>query len=283
MAGMRDVLVCLDAQSGKQVWRFDFPQALKTPPPDFGFVCSPLVDGIFVYVQAGAGVVKLNKLTGHLIWRALNDQGGMFGSAFASPVIATLCGRRQLVVQSREKLAGIDLEGGDVLWSQTVPSFRGMNILTPTVIGDAIFTSSYQNKSWLYRVSLENSRYSVAEVWSNKAQGYMSTPVVIDGYAYLHLQNQRFTCIDLKTGERTWTSNVYGKYCSLVARGDRILALDQRGSLLLFKADAKKFELIDQVKVGDQETWAHLAIAGNELFVRELNALAAYRWQSPSN
>ena len=281
VAGMRDVLVCLDALSGKQVWRVDFPRDFETPPPDFGFICSPLVDGNFVYVQAGASVAKLNKLTGHIVWRALNDKGGMYGSAFSSPVIATLCGKRQLVVQSREKLAGIDLEEGEVLWTQAVPAFRGMNILTPTIVGDDIFTSSYQNKSWLYKVSRENGRFAVAEVWSNKAQGYMSTPVVVDGYAYLHLQNQRFTCIDLKTGERTWTSNVYGKYCSLVARGDRILALDQRGSLLLFKAEPKKFELIDQVKVSDEETWAHLAVAGNELFVRELHALAAYRWEVP--
>ena len=40
---------------------------------------------------------------------------------------------------------------------------------------------------------------TVAEVWSNKAQGHMSTPVVIKVHAYMHLQNQRFTCIDLKT------------------------------------------------------------------------------------
>jgi outer membrane protein assembly factor BamB len=280
---MRDVLVCLDAASGKELWRHDFPQELKTPPPDFGFVSSPLVDGNFVYVQAGASVVKLDKRTGRIVWRQLKDQGGMLGSAFSSPVIATLCGQRQLVVQSREKLAGIDLEDGQVLWTQTVPAFRGMNILTPTVVGDEIFTSTYQNKSWLYKVSRESGRFAVAEIWSSNAQGYMSSPVVIGGYAYLHLQNQRFTCIDLKTGERTWTSNVYGKYCSLVAQGDRILALDQRGSLLLIKANPKKFELLDQTKISDEETWAHLAVAGQELFVRELHALAAYRWMPPSN
>ena len=30
-------------------------------------------------------------------------------------------------------LAGVDPESGDVLWSQEVPAYRGMNILTPTV------------------------------------------------------------------------------------------------------------------------------------------------------
>ncbi len=279
VGGMRDVLVCVDAKTGKEAWRCDFVKELKTPLPDFGFVCSPLVDGDFVYVQAGASVAKLNKKTGKIIWRTLEDKGGMLGSAFSSPVIATLAGKRQLIVQGREKLAGVDLDKGDVLWSQVVPSFRGMNILTPLVVGDSIFTSSYQNKAYLYKISAEIDKVSVSEAWTSKAQGYMSSPVVIDGYVYLHLQNQRFTCIDLKTGERTWTSDPFGKYISLVAQGDRILALDQRGILLLIKANPKQFELIDQLKVSEEDTWAHLAVSSNELYVRELNALAAYHWE----
>ncbi|MBV9124294.1 MAG: hypothetical protein JO112_13125 [Planctomycetes bacterium] len=119
----------------------------------------------------------------------------------------------------------------------------------------------------------------MSEAWTSNAQGYVSSPVVIDGYGYLHLQNQRFTCIDLKTGERTWTSDRFGKYCRLVAQGDRILALDQRGILLLIKANPKQFELIDSQKVSEEDTWAHLAVSGNELYVRELNALAADRWE----
>ncbi len=281
VAGMRDLLVCLDARTGKEHWRVDFARQLKSPLPAFGCVCSPLVDGDAVYLQAGGSVVRLNKKTGAIVWRALKDEGGMNGSAFSSPILATLGGQRQLVVQTRQKLAGINPDSGDVLWSQVVPSFRGMNILTPVAVGDGIFTSSYGNKSWLFAITRAQDRFAVAEAWSNKAHGYMSTPVVVDGHAYLHLQNQRFACINLKTGERTWTSPPFGRYCSLVAQGDRILALDERGVLLLLRANPKAFELLDQQKISSAETWAHLAVAGQELYVRELNALAAYRWKSP--
>jgi outer membrane protein assembly factor BamB len=213
VAGMRDLLVCLEAKTGKERWRVDFVKKLKSPLPAFGFVSSPLVDGDAVYVQAGASVVKLKKVSGAIVWRALEDEGGMMGSAFSSPVLATLAGQRQLVVQTRQKLAGIDPATGTVLWTQKVPAFRGMNILTPVIVGDCIFTSSYQNKSWLYRISREKNRFVVTQEWSNNAQGYMSTPVVIAGHIYLHLQNQRFTCIEIKTGKRTWTSSAFGKYC----------------------------------------------------------------------
>ena len=65
----------------------------------------------------------------------------------------------------------------------------------------------------------------------------------------------------------------------MVVNGDRILALDQRGELLLIRATPEKFDLIDKRKISDSETWAHLAVSGNRLFVRELNAIVAYDWE----
>lgn len=281
VAGMRDVLVCLDAKTGKELWKVDFVQELKAPVPAFGFVCSPLVDGPHVYVQAGASCCKLDKLTGKVLWRALEDGGGMWGSAFSSPYIATLAGRRQLLVQTREKLCGLNLDTGAVLWSQPIPAFRGMNILTPTVSGDTIFTSAYGGKSFLFTLKQANDAFTPEETWTNKVSGYMSSPVVIQGHVYLHLQNQRFTCIELATGTSRWTTQPFGKYWSLVANGDRILALDERGELLLIRANPEKFEQLDSRKVSEDPTWAHLAISGDQVLIRELNALAAYAWRQP--
>ena len=279
VAGMRDVLVCLDVNTGAEVWRVDFVKKLDAPVPDFGFVCSPLVDGDAVYVQAGASVVKLNKRTGEILWRALKDKGGMWGSVFSSPIIATLGGQRQLIVQTRDKLAGLTLDKGDVLWEQPVEAFRGMNILTPVIHQDILFTSTYGGKTIGFKIALANGKFTVTEAWTHKSQGYMSTPVVVDGVAYEHLKSQRVMAIELATGRELWTSEQsFGKYWSLVANGDRILALDQRGLLYLFRANREKLELLDQRKLTKEETWSHLAIAGEELFVRELNALTAHRW-----
>ena len=279
VAGIRDLLVCLNAATGDIRWTFNFPKEFKTPLPAFGFVCSPLVDGEFVYVQAGASFVCLDKQTGKVIWRSLKDDGGMWGSAFSSPIMANLAGRRQLLVQTREKLAGVEPTSGDVLWTQEIPAFRGMNILTPTPFENSVFTSAYGGMSHLFTIRASTSEITHSETWTNKARGYMSSPVVIDGHLYLHLQNQRFTCINLKTGESKWTTTPYGKYWSLVVNGDRILALDERGDLLLIRANPEKFELLDSRKVSDSPTWAHLAVCGREIFIRELNAMTKYEWK----
>lgn len=283
VAGIRDVLVCLDAADGKELWRVDFVAKYSSPLPTFGFVCSPLVTDQELFVQAGSSCFCLDKITGAEKWRSLNDGGGMMGSAFSSPVLSDVQGRRQLLVQTREKLAGLDPNTGRVLWEQPIQATRGMNILTPIPFENGIFTSSHGGKT--LRINLDNrdsDSLQTSTAWTNKVEGYMSTPVVVGDFAYLQLRNQRVTCINLKTGQQTWTTDrSFGKYWSLVANGDQILALDERGLLILFRANPEKFEQIDSRKIAAQETWAHLAVAGDEIFVRELKALTAFRWKTP--
>jgi outer membrane protein assembly factor BamB len=281
VAGMRDVLVALDAGSGAVKWRRDFVAELKTPLPAFGNVPSPLVEGDGLYVQSGASVMRLNKATGEVVWRALENRDSMNASPFSSPVIATVAAQRQLIVQTRTELAGLGLDKGEVLWRRPVEAFRGMNILTPTVAGDRVFTSAYGGKTHAFEVRSESGKLTVAEAWQFKAQGYMCSPVLVDGHAYLHLRNNRALCLEVATGAEKWTtSESFGKYWNLVTRGDRILALDERGELLLFRANPAKFDLVDRRKVSDQEAWAHLALADGQMFIRDLGGLGAWTWRS---
>ncbi len=279
VGGMREVLVCLQGATGDEVWRVDFVKAFGTPVPDFGFVCSPLIDGDWLYVQAGGAICKVDKHTGAVVWRSQGDGGGMFGSAFSSPVIATLAGQRQLVVQTRTTLMGVDLETGAQLWAKPVRAFRGMNILTPLVAGDRVFTAAYGGSAVCFEVTRQGEGYRVEAVWNRSLQGYMSSPLLIDGHIYLHGRNKRVQCLRLADGKTTWTSKAkFGEYWSMVTNGRKVLALDQTGELVLFRADAGAFELIDRRKVSRQPAWAHVALCGDELFVRDLKGLTAFRW-----
>ena len=105
----------------------------------------------------------------------------------------------------------------------------------------------------------------------------MSSPVIVDDHAYVHLRNQRFSCFDLKTGEEKWRSETYGKYASLIAAGDKILALDERGDLLLIKANPEQFELVDKRKVAD-DSWAHVALTLDGVVVRDLKKVTFFKW-----
>ncbi len=277
--GMRDVMVCLDPKTGDEKWRVDFPQQLGSPLPSFGAVCSPLIDDGAVYVQTGGALVKLSLEDGGLIWKTLKNGPGMMSSgAFSSPTIASIAGKRQLLVSTRQALCGVALESGQVLWSVPIESFRGMNILTPLSIGDRVFTAAHSGKSQLFQITRnETDSWKVDPLWSQKTQGYMSSPVKIGDTIYLHLKNERLTALSVEDGSIRWTSSPYGKYWSMVSNGSQILALDNSGQLRLIRADDAELKVVDQAKVAD-DSWSHLAVHGDLVIVRDLKALKVYRW-----
>ncbi len=279
VCGMRDVLHSLNADTGEINWKVDFVERYDTPLPAFGMVCSPLIDGDNLYVQAGSGFVKLDKRNGKSIWRSLQDKGGMFGSAFSSPIIENINGKSQVVIQTRTDLAAVNPKNGKELWKKPIKAFRGMNILTPTVIGNSIFTSSYGGKSLLFEVQDDKNNQVLVQSWENRQEGYMSGPIILGDYCYIHLRKQRITCLDMKTGETKWiSSESFGKYMSMISNGKEILALDENGTLYLIDPNPEKFVIKETRKISESPTWAHLAIAENQIFVRELEALVCYNW-----
>lgn len=284
VAGMRDVLIKLDALSGEEQWRIDFTKRDGTELPTFGFVSSPLPGDGLLYVQAGGAVAAIDPESGHTRWRALEDRRAMFGSAFSSPVLATIHGQRQLVAQTRLTLAGLDPATGVVLWSTLVEAFRGMNILTPTVIGDdQVFTATYGGGCFLFTIEKnEEGKLTAKERWRLKdLEGYMSSPLQIGGYLYLLGRDQHLHCIEISTGKIAWkTTETYGEYWSMVRQGNKVLALDQKGELILFRASPDSFELIARRRISPQEpTWAHLGVTEDKLLVRSLKALTVYQWK----
>ena len=277
VGGMRDVIACFDCETGQESWRIDFHEQTGVELPAFGLVCSPLIDGDYVYVQAGGGVRQIRLSDGNLGWLALKETGGMMGGAFSSPVIQTIAGVRQLVVATRDALAGIDLESGALLWQREIKTFRGMNILTPTVWENQVFSSSYGGRSELIRLSpAADSNWGTETVWQGKSEAYMSSPIVIGNHAYLHLKNQRVCCVDLVSGEETWRTQPFGKYWSMVSDGERILALDEVGKLYLLAANPTEFELLDELEVSDSPCWAHLAVTPQDIFIRTQKGLKRY-------
>ena len=207
------MLVCLDAKTGETVWSLDFAKEFGVGAPKFGCVCSPLIDGDFLYMQAGGGFCKVEKSTGKIQWRVLVEGSDMNGSPFSSPYIATLDGQRQILVQMRNKLYGINMESGAELWSEQVKTYRGMNILTPTVYKGGVFLSTYGGTTQMIRPSGS----TVSKLWETPNQGYMSSPVLVNGHAYLNMKNGTISCYDLENGTRKWASSErFGQYASFI-------------------------------------------------------------------
>lgn len=280
VAGMLDVLVCLDAATGDEVWRVDFKERMGTPKPAFGYVSSPLIHDGMVITQAGGGVVAVDAGTGETRWQSMGTEGDMMsGSAFASPAaIVDAPNGPHLLVQTRTTLAGLNPLDGKVYWSTEIEAFRGMNILTPTarVIGNElfVFTSAYGGKSIMFRIT--GGAGEAKAVWEDKAQGYMSSPVVVGDRIVMHLRNQRVIALDWTTGENIWTSRPYSKYWSMLTDGDSVVALEERGEIHRVNVTGEKMEVVESRKISDSETWAHVAWDGRHMFVRRLDGIDVY-------
>ena len=280
VAGMRDVLVCLDAATGGEIWRRDLAAERGGDVPMFGNVSSPLVRDGLVYIHDAGGISALDAATGQTRWTALQDgEGERTDGAFSSPTIdEDAPGGPQLLVQTRSTLAGLDPASGDVLWSTPVEAFRGMNILTPTArtVGDElqVFTSTYGGGSTMFTVG--GGRGDVQTKWTNKSEAYMASPVVVDDRIVLPLRNQRVTAVDWNTGQTAWTSTPYGKYWSMLTDGDTVLALDQRGQLHRLGVGGESLDVRESREVSGTETWAHLGWDGERLLIRRLDGLDVY-------
>jgi outer membrane protein assembly factor BamB len=280
VGGMRDLLVCLDAADGKQRWRVDFVKEFGTRQPDMGMASSPQADGAAVYTLAATGIVRVDAATGKVAWRTLTDDPKQEGGATSSVVVARVAGRKTVVALNRKTLALLDPESGNVRWKQTVPAYRNCTTVTPVLVGDAgIVVSMFSGRTMRFDITAADDSVSGRRTWDISQTAYLSTPVRVGDYLYCHLQSQRAACLDTRTGRTLWTtSQTFGEYWSMAVRGDRILALDQRGILYLFRADPTKFELLDERRLEAADTWGHLAVCGDEVFVRDMKGLTAYRW-----
>ena len=87
------------------------------------------------------------------------------------------------------------------------------------------------------------------------------------------------TCLDMRNGETKWiSSEAFGKYMSMVSDGKEILALDEDGSLYRIEANPEKLVILEKRKISQSPSWAYPALAGNQMFIRELEAIACYHW-----
>jgi outer membrane protein assembly factor BamB len=142
-----------------------------------------------------------------------------------------------------------------------------------------VFTSTYGGNTRFLRLKGDGRQYAVEDAWVLRYEGNTTSPVVVGGHAYVLGKDKRLLCVNLDTGKEAWrTDERFGEYWSIAANGDKLLALDQRGVLYLLKANAADYDPLDKRKVAESETWAHIAVCGDELFIRDLDGLSVWRW-----
>ena len=280
--GITGIVTCLDMATGRLVWRRDFSPQFKEPYPVFGAAQSPLADGDRVVVHvggaAGGALIAFDAATGvdRWTWAPSGD-----GPAYASPIIATIHGVRQVVTFTEKRVAGVAAADGSPLWSAPFTTMYDQNAVTPVVSGDLVIVSGIEKGVTALRIHRESGGWTARPAWEAKdASFYMSSPVVVGArlIGFSHRRKGQLVALDLATGRQAWAGpGRQGENASLVVAGPDLLVLNDGGELLVLKADADKFAPVATYGVAESATWAHPAVAPNAILVKDVRRLTLWR------
>ena len=269
-------LVCLDAGTGEVVWARNILDDAAASNLIWAMSGAPLVVDDLVIVQPGGrngwSVAAYHRLTGEVVWHRLDDV-----QSYTSPMLVTLGGVRQVVVVTAARAAGLRPEDGALLWEYpwTVPTVP--NIAQPLVVGDArlFLSASYGKGAALVELTPDGDRFTAETVWeTHRMRNRFSSSVLVDGYVY-GLDNAILACLDAATGELMWKGGRYGSG-QLLAAGDHLVVLTERGDLVLVRATPARHEEVARFRALDGKTWNVPALAGGRLLVRNARQMAAF-------
>lgn len=268
--------VCLDAATGEVLWERDILADGGAANLPWAMSGAPLVVDDTVVVlpggTAGWSVAAYDRLTGDVVWHALDDV-----QAYTSPMLATLGGVRQIVVVTAERAAGLRPDDGALLWEYPWTVAMVPNMAQPLVVGDArlFLSASYGKGAALISLARAGERFTATTVWeTNRMKNKFSSSVLIDGYIY-GLDESILACLDAATGELMWKGGRYG-YGQLLAAGDHLVVLTERGDLVLVRATPDGHEEVAGFRAIDGKTWNVPAMAGGRILVRNARRMAAF-------
>ncbi|MYD85292.1 MAG: PQQ-binding-like beta-propeller repeat protein [Acidobacteria bacterium] len=268
--------VCLDAATGAVVWERNILTDADAPNLPWAMSGAPLIVDDLVIVQPGGtrgwSIAAYDRLTGEVVWHGLDDV-----QSYTSPMVATLDGVRQIVVVTAERAAGLLPEDGTLLWEYAWTVRVVPNIAQPLVTSDTrIFLSAgYGKGAALVELTRTGDRFVAETVWeTNRMKNKFSSSVLIDGYIY-GLDRAILACIDAATGELMWKGGRYG-FGQLLAAGDHLVVLTERGDLVLVRATPDGHDEIAGFRAIEGKTWNVPAMAGGRILVRNARQMAAF-------
>ena len=274
--GVGGILSCLDAATGKVVWRKD--EFSKAVPQFFTGMSPILVDGVCIAHLGGkdnGAILAFDLATGNPKWKWTGD-----GPAYASPVLATVDGTKQIVVQTEKNVVGVAAADGKLLWQvASQPQGRFYNAATPIVDGQTVIYTGQGKGTKAVKIEKQGDGFAAKELWSNADLGTgFNTPVLKDGMLFGLSDKGNLFGMNAKTGQAAWTDPTRrgGNFAAVLDAGSCLLALPSNSELIAFKPGDKQYEELARIKVADTPTYAHPVIAGNRIFVRDQDALALW-------
>jgi outer membrane protein assembly factor BamB len=295
--GVRGMLSCLEAATGKKLWRKDDFQAY----PSFHPSSSPMiVDGLCIAQLGGrdnGAIVAYDLATGDQKWKWSGAS-----PAYASAVLMTIGGKKLIVAQTETKMVAVAAADGKLAWEapgapQGGGGGRGggrdYKAATPIVDGQTIIAAGRGAKA--VKLEKEGDGFVAKELWSNPdISVQFNTPVLKNGLIFGLTPGNEFFCLNAQNGQTAWTAPVgpaggsgqagVGRgrggggsgYGSIIDAGSVLLALTPSSQLIAFQPSDKAYTELARIKVADTPTHAHPIVTGNRIFVKDQDSVTLW-------
>jgi outer membrane protein assembly factor BamB len=307
--GVRGILSCVDATTGKMVWRKDDFKSW----PMFYTSSSPLIADGLVIAQLGGeragGIVAYDLATGAERWKWTQD-----GTAYSSPALLQVDGVKAVAAMTSRQIVGLGLADGKQLWKTDFappmggfgkgppkggppkdgqkggpkgPPKGGMgggrsyNASTPVVEGSTLIYSAAGRGTKAVKIEKTADGLAAKEVWTNRETAVQyNSPVVKDGRVYGITDRNELFCLKVD-GKTAWTAPLKGRggYGSVVDVGPVLLALTPAAELVVFEPGEGGFKDLATYKVGASDTFAYPVVAGNRVFVKDKDSIILWTVQ----
>ena len=318
--GAQGKLLCLNLTNGEKIWERDTQKDWEVPEAFFGVGSTPILEGGLLIVMVGgqpnSGVVAFDSATGKTVWESVGEKNWegqpMIGwpgertvdykrirhdkqASYATPVAATVNGRRQIFCLMRQGLVSLNPTNGAVNFSYWFRAQvdESVNAANPVVVENYVFISTayYRVGSTVLKILPDN--HSVEPVWRSTAlEIHWTTPIYHDGYLYAfsgrNEPDARFRCVEYKTGKVMWerderwraysgVANTYGRGSAIKADG-KLIVLGEAGLLGMFKVDPKNPQEVARYQVPQLKfpCWAAPVLSNRRIYLRSESKLLAF-------
>ena len=270
-------LACLK-NDGSPLWQLNILKEFGGSQPRWMISESPLVDGPHLVVSPGgrgAGMVKLDKMTGKTVWVAkeLSDT-----AAYSSIVAADVQGVRTYMTFTETAGVGVRASDGKLMFRYPNAANSVANIATPVYSDNKVFfASGYGTGGGLLNLTVQNGEVAAKEAYFTRdMKNHHGGMVLVDGYLYGY-NDQILTCLEFATGKMMWRDRSAGKGSVTYADGHLYIQGEQNVVGLAEATSAGyrekgRFEIPDK----GRPSWAHPVISDGRLYVRNQDTLLVY-------
>jgi outer membrane protein assembly factor BamB len=274
--GVSGDLSCLDAATGKVIWRKnDFPGL-----PKFFTAMSPIiVNGLCVAhlgAETNGAIVAYDLKSGSQKWQWTGD-----GPAYDSPVLLKLGRARLILLQTAKEIVAINAADGKLAWqTDFAPKGMAQNTATPIVDGQTLIYTGAGRGTVAVKLEKTGDTITAKPLWSNPDLApRFASPVLKNSLLYGLSQKGQFYCINAQTGKTAWVETGDGRgggFGSIVDAGPVLMALTPKEQLIIFQPTDKEYTQVASIKVADSATYGYPVVAGKRIFVEDQNSVTLW-------